>query len=70
MSIAKLLLLAMAASFALTGCDNDYGMAEKAGAAMDEAGDRIEEIATDAGNAVEDACEDVKKNVDAKDIDC
>lgn len=70
MNILKILLLTAAASFAIAGCDNDDGMAEKAGEAMDDAGDKIEDAATDFGNAVEDACEDVKKGVDAEDKDC
>jgi hypothetical protein len=36
----------------------------------EEAGEKIDEIVTDAGNAVEDACENVKENADAKDQDC
>ena len=33
-------------------------------------GEKIDQAATDAGNAIEDACEDVKEGVDAKDTDC
>lgn len=66
----KLLLLAAVAAFAIAACDSDDGIAEKAGQKLDNAGNSIEEAATDAGNAIEDACEDVKKNADAKDTDC
>ncbi|MBC3767697.1 hypothetical protein H8B19_17595 [Neptunicella marina] len=46
---------------ALTACGD--GEAEKAG-------EKVDEMVTDAGNAVEDACEEVKEGVDAKDKDC
>ncbi|MDR6984960.1 hypothetical protein J2X32_003616 [Rheinheimera pacifica] len=36
----------------------------------EEAGEKIDEIATDVGNKVEDLCEDVKDKADAKDKDC
>jgi hypothetical protein len=36
----------------------------------EEAGAKIDEIVTDTGNAIEDACEDVKETADAKDKDC
>lgn len=36
----------------------------------EEAGAKIDEIVTDTGNAIEDACEDVKESADAKDKDC
>lgn len=45
------LTLLMAGMLALAGCDND-GPAESAGEEIDEA-------VRDAGNAVEDTCEDV-----------
>ena len=35
-----------------------------------DAGEELDEIVTDAGNAVEDAGEDVKEGVDAEDKDC
>lgn len=47
--------------FALNACGD--GEAE-------EAGEEIDEMVTDAGNAVEDACEEVKEGMDAKDEDC
>lgn len=45
------LLALFTSSFALTACNNE-GPAERAGREIDEA-------VTDAGNAIEDACEDV-----------
>lgn len=33
-------------------------------------GEKVDKIVTDAGNAIEDTCEDIKDNVDAKDKDC
>jgi predicted small lipoprotein YifL len=45
------LTLVIAGLLALTGCDND-GPAE-------EVGENIDEAVQDAGNAVEDTCEDV-----------
>lgn len=50
------------AAFLAAGCEND-GPAEEAGEALDNA-------ITDAGNAVEDACEDVKEGAGADDTDC
>jgi hypothetical protein len=47
--------------FTIAACDD--GGAENAG-------EKIDEVVTDAGNAIEDACEDVKENADAKDKDC
>ena len=37
---------------------------------MEEAGEEIDNAATDFGNAVEDACEDVKDSAGAEDKDC
>ncbi len=48
--------------FLATACDNN-GPAEDAGEAIDD-------TITDVGNAVEDACEDVKENAGAKDKNC
>jgi uncharacterized lipoprotein len=36
----------------------------------EDAGEKIDEVVTDTGNAIEDACEDVKEGVEAKDEDC
>ncbi len=46
----------------LAACDNQ-GPAERAG-------ERIDEFATDAGNAVEDKCEEIKEGAGAEDTDC
>lgn len=54
-------LIIMTAVFGLAACND--GEAE-------DAGEKIDEMVTDAGNAVEDACEEVKEGVDAKDKDC
>jgi hypothetical protein len=63
MKLPHLLLIAMVAAFGVSGCDADDGPAEETGQALDDA-------ATDARNAVEDACEDVKEGADADDTDC
>ena len=55
------MLIALPLVLSLTACGN--GGAE-------EAGENIDEMVTDAGNAVEDACEDVKEELEAKDTDC
>ncbi len=47
----------------LAGCDRNQGPFEEAGEKMDEA-------ATDFGNSVEDACEDMKEGMNAEDKDC
>ncbi len=54
-------LMVAAFAFSLAACGD--GEAE-------DAGEELDEIVTDAGNAVEDACEDVKEGVDAEDDDC
>ncbi|MGX5173147.1 hypothetical protein ACUR5C_03860 [Aliikangiella sp. IMCC44653] len=46
----------------LSACE-EQGPAEKAG-------EKVDEIAKDVGNEIEDACEKVKDTVDAKDKDC
>lgn len=53
-------LLALTAVFALSACDGE----------AEDAGEKLDEIATDAGNAVEDACEDLKEAAKAEDKDC
>lgn len=63
MKFFKLLIvlpLVVSAMF-LTACGD--GEAE-------EAGEKVDEVVTDAGNAIEDACEDVKEEADAEDTDC
>ena len=54
-------LIVMTAVFGLAACED--GPAEGAG-------EKIDKMATDAGNAIEDACEDVKEGVKAEDTDC
>ena len=54
-------LVASAFALSLAACGD--GEAE-------DAGEEIDEVVTDAGNAMEDACEDVKEGVDAEDKDC
>jgi predicted small secreted protein len=66
----RLLLIAIVAAFGLSGCDTDDGPAEEMGQAIDDAGENTQDAAKKAGNAVEDACEDVKEGVDANDTDC
>lgn len=55
------LLLAML-TLGFVGCEKK-GPAERAGESIDEA-------AEDLGNKIEDACEDVKEGMGAKDDDC
>lgn len=50
------------AAFLAVGCERD--------GPMENAGEEIDEAATDVGNAVEDACEDVKEGANADDTDC
>lgn len=59
MILLSTLLISM---FALAACEQK-GPAE-------ELGEKIDNAATDAGNAIEDACEDVKDAAGAKDKDC
>lgn len=53
-------LIAMTAVIGLSACDGGG----------EDAGEKVDEVMTDMGNAVEDACEDVKEGVEAKDNDC
>lgn len=48
-------------AFLVVGCDDGP---------MEDAGESIDDAASDFGNAVEDACEDVKEGVGAEDKDC
>ncbi|MDU0352974.1 hypothetical protein RS130_02660 [Paraglaciecola aquimarina] len=59
--------ITLTALFALSACD---GEAENAGEEVDDAMSKVEEKAKDAGNAIEDLCEDAKEGVNAKDTDC
>lgn len=63
MKLADVLKMTVIAAFACTVIACGDGDAENAGEAIDEA-------VTDAGNAVEDACEDVKEKAGAEDSDC
>ena len=47
----------------LAACDNNDGPAERAG-------ERVDEVSTDVGNAVEDKCEEMKEGAGAEDADC
>jgi len=58
LTLAALLLTGILAA----GCDND--------GPMENAGEAIDEAATDIGNAAEDACEDVKEGAGAEDTNC
>jgi hypothetical protein len=49
-------------TFALAAC-SDNGP-------MEEAGEKVDEIAVDAGNAIEDSCEKAKEGLGAEDSDC
>jgi hypothetical protein len=64
-SLKKLSTLLLTGIFAFTiaACSEPKGPAE-------EAGEKLDEIATDAGNAIEDACEDAKEATNAEDKDC
>ena len=57
----KTAVIALFASFFIMGCEDNHA---------EEAGERIDEAVTDVQNKVEDACEEVKEGVDAKDDDC
>ncbi|WP_166423491.1 hypothetical protein [Paraglaciecola sp. 20A4] len=61
--LKKFTLLAMVVSSLtlVTACNDNNA---------ENAGEKVDEMATDAGNAIEDACEDVKEGAGAKDSDC
>lgn len=61
-TLTKMIFLA-AMLFTVTACDSKDGPLEKAGQSIDEA-------ATDVGNKIEDACEDVKEGMNAEDTRC
>ena len=48
---------------AVTACDTNQGP-------MEEAGEKIDETATDMGNKVEDACEEAKEGMNPQENDC
>lgn len=49
--------------FATTACDSSDGT-------MEEAGEKMDNVASDIGNEVEDACEDMKEGLNSKDPNC
>lgn len=61
----KLLMIPalMIFGFTLSACDVDEGGPE-------EMGENIEQTYNDAGNKVEDLCEDAKEGMNADDTDC
>ncbi len=54
----RLLLLAIASSFLMLGCDRNEGPAEDMGESVDEAMDDAGDAMEDAGDEVEDAVDD------------
>ena len=61
--LKKFTLLAMVfSSLTLVTACNDNN--------AEEAGEKVDEMVTDTGNALEDACEDVKDGAGADDNDC
>jgi uncharacterized protein YjbJ (UPF0337 family) len=56
------LLIGLAA--ATTGCQKEEGPMEKAGKAIDDAAEDVQDAAEDAKDEVEDAAEDVKDEVE------
>ena len=62
-TLIKILSMISVMLFAVSACDSDDGAMEKAGKTIDKA-------ATDLGNKVEDACEDLKAGLNANDPDC
>lgn len=61
--LKKITTITLSALFVLTVAACSDGPAE-------DAGEEFDQVVTDAGNAVEDVCEDVKETADAKDKDC
>jgi len=64
MKLLKLLTMASLMVFltaGLSACSDDKA---------ENAGEKIDEMIQDSGNAVEDACEDVKDSMKAEDTDC
>jgi len=37
---------------------------------MEQAGEKVDQVAEDAGNALEDSCENTKQELGAEDTDC
>jgi len=57
----SLLILTIVAALGLTACSENNA---------ESAGEKIDEVMTDTGNAIEDACEDAKDGLGAEDKDC
>jgi hypothetical protein len=53
----------------LSGCEKE-GPAERAGEVVDDAAREVQDAGKDLGNSIEDACEDMKAGVGAKDTNC
>jgi len=47
----------------LAACEKNDGPVERAG-------ERVDEVTTDVGNAIEDKCEEMKEGAGAEDTDC
>jgi hypothetical protein len=57
----SLLVLTLIASLNLAACTDDK---------VENAGEKVDEVISDTGNAIEDACENVKDKVGTEDKDC
>lgn len=57
----SILVLTIIAALNLTACADDQ---------VENAGEKVDEVISDTGNAIEDACENVKDEVGTKDKDC
>ncbi len=57
-----LLLFISFGMMTLPGCNSD--------GPMEEAGENVDQAMSDTGNAIEDACENVKESAGAEDSDC
>lgn len=53
--------LALFLTLGLTACTDNKA---------EDAGEKVDEVMTDTGNAIEDACEEVKEGVEANDTNC
>ncbi|MCF7498434.1 MULTISPECIES: hypothetical protein [unclassified Pseudoalteromonas] len=60
-STLKAATIALFSGLFIMGCEDNTA---------EDAGERIDEAITDTQNAVEDACEDVKEGVNAKETNC
>ncbi|ABK49074.1 conserved hypothetical protein [Shewanella sp. ANA-3] len=61
MTIITTAFLALLLTFGLSACSDNNA---------EDAGEKIDEAITDTGNAIEDACEELKEGVKAKDTRC